>query len=75
MKYKILMCNAIFVNLGRLINGIYATDVPHLWPDNTTIESIKTGYAMLFTEAQNMAISENLQRCKLVDVELLIPEK
>jgi len=72
MKYKVLMCNDVMVDFGRLINGIYATPTPHLWPSNTTREHLSSGFEMVYTDTQIASVIENFNRCSLVDVELTI---
>jgi hypothetical protein len=70
MKYKVLMCNDIAVDLSRLTSGVFATDLPHLWPSDTTMDNLLSGFNFVYPEAQNSLATANLNKCRLVDVEL-----
>lgn len=72
--FKVLTYMERFVNENLLEKGIYATDVPHLHNEKTTMEDI----VICAKQMQNMQtivfISDeyfkNLQQCKLIEYKL-----
>jgi hypothetical protein len=74
MKYKVLMFGTQFVNEDLLYNGIYATTRPTLFEETDTIDSLTLKYENMrfITKRELDYIIPNLQKCRLVDVNLEI---
>lgn len=82
-NYKVLMHGLNFVDEARLSIGIYTTSQPHLRHFEDSIGSIIEKREYVFKslplertsyEQENLTNwKENLCKCKLVNVELLIP--
>jgi hypothetical protein len=75
-KFKALSINKIWVDPTMLGSGIYARDVPAIFPEETTIMSlIEQAKSMQRTFGEHMvsdAHIKNLAKCNLVTFEMTI---
>ena len=76
-KFKVLMYGNIYVDMNLLDTGIYETNRPTLYFENTTIETIISGIkeVEMFTEIKwSDTYFENLKKCKLVPITITFDE-
>jgi hypothetical protein len=75
-SFKILMAGSIYVDSNMLVKGIYATEKPHLFSKDETLESLaekgRQVKDMMGTQMFSESYFENLRQCQLVEVSLVI---
>lgn len=71
-KFKVLMFGRGYVNKGQLDRGIYSSDTPELFPEDTTIEKLVQRAGQVQSEMKiNLAnYINNLKKCTLMDCDL-----
>lgn len=74
--FKALMFGDIYVDPNLLGKGIYEANIPKLYSNIETIESlidsIKSNCMYISDENFVLVYVENLKQCKLVDVDVII---
>lgn len=75
-KFKVLTYLNHYVDEIRLYKGIYRINVPRLHPENTTIETLERDLKLMeevMGRSKELTLShiKNLNKCKLVEVELI----
>lgn len=77
LHFKLLMYNGKIVDRRLLSEGIYSTDRPDLLPADETLESLIEKQEKVLQHNDYLlhtvnARIENIKKCRLVDVELVI---
>ena len=71
-RYKTLMYAGNYIDTSRLYQGIYSTNIPHIYPTDYTIEHLLESNKKIqeIIGKSNIPDSyfENIEQCKLVDI-------
>jgi len=69
-KFEVLMFGEEYIDANALTKGIYATDVPFVYPEGTTISMIEERGRDVIKQTGAQFVTEeyfvNLKKCKLI---------